>query len=117
MFGHGVFKSTDAGATWINASQGLVSTENNHAYAIKLHPDGTLFCTVTGKRAGNVFADGGGLFRSTDQGRSWSRISPPLKWAGGFDFDPGQAGAGAQRGGAEQGEAEEGTAHGATTSG
>jgi photosystem II stability/assembly factor-like uncharacterized protein len=88
MFGHGVFKSTDAGATWSKASQGLGTDENMHTYMVKVHPDGTLFCTVTGKRIGTEFFEGSGLYRSTDGGQHWQRISPLLKWANGFDFDP-----------------------------
>jgi photosystem II stability/assembly factor-like uncharacterized protein len=88
MFGHGVFKSTDSGATWRKASDGLGTAENMHAYMVKLHPDGTLLCTVTGKRSGTEFSDGSGLYRSTDGGQHWHCISPPLKWAGGLDFDP-----------------------------
>ncbi len=88
MFGHGLFKSTDSGATWHNASQGLGAGNNMHVYAVKLHGDGTLFCTVTGKRKGTEFAGGSGLYRSIDGGGHWQCISPPLKWAGGFDFDP-----------------------------
>jgi photosystem II stability/assembly factor-like uncharacterized protein len=88
MFGFGVFKSTDSGATWKNVSEGLGTEENRHIYAVKRHADGTLFCTITGKRAGNVFAEGGGLFRSRDQGGHWVRISPPLKWASGIDLHP-----------------------------
>ena len=87
-FGHGVFMSTDSGKTWRNRSQGLGTAENKHAYSIKRHPDGTLFCSVTGKRAGNEFVEGSGLYRSINQGKTWQLISPPLKWAGDFDFDP-----------------------------
>jgi photosystem II stability/assembly factor-like uncharacterized protein len=88
MFGHGVFKSADSGTTWHKASQGLGTAENMHAYLVKLHPDGTLLCTVTGKRSGTEFSDGSGLYRSRDGGQHWQCISPPLKWANGFDFDP-----------------------------
>jgi photosystem II stability/assembly factor-like uncharacterized protein len=75
MFGHGLFQSTDSGATWTNRSNGLGKGGNLHVYSVKLHVDGTLMCSVTGKRTGTEFA-------------SWECISPPLKWAGGFDFDP-----------------------------
>jgi len=88
IFGHGVFQSTDGGATWHNISEGLGLPANRHIYSVKLHPDGTLFCSITGKRTGTQFADGSGLYRSRDKGKSWQIISPPLKWAGDFDFDP-----------------------------
>lgn len=88
MFGHGVFRSDDGGANWRKVSRGLGTPENMHVYSVKLHPDGTLFCSVTGKRSGLDFADGSGLYRSRDGGENWQCISPPLKWAGDFDFDP-----------------------------
>jgi len=88
VFGHGMYKSTDSGMTWHTASEGLGSAENLHAYSVKLHADGTLLCSVTGKRQGAEFADGSGLYRSVDGGGSWRPISPSLKWAGDFDFDP-----------------------------
>jgi photosystem II stability/assembly factor-like uncharacterized protein len=59
-----------------------------HTYSVKRHPDGTLLCSVTGKRSESEFAEGSGLYRSRDEGQHWQLISPPLKWAGGFDFDP-----------------------------
>ena len=88
MFGHGVFKSTDGGATWHRKSDGLGTAENMHVYSLKLHSDGMLFCSVTGKRTGSQFADGSGLYRSTDGGESWELISLPIKWVGDFDLDP-----------------------------
>lgn len=88
MFGYGVYKSLDSGATWEKASQGLGSAENMHVYSLKRQSDGTLLCSITGKRNGSEFAERSGLYRSRDAGQSWQVISPPLKWAGDFDFDP-----------------------------
>jgi photosystem II stability/assembly factor-like uncharacterized protein len=88
MYGRGVFKSTDNGRTWREASNGLDSRDNKHAWSLKLHPDGTLFCSVTGRRADRKFADGSGLYRSRDGGQRWEFIGPAVKWAGDFDFDP-----------------------------
>jgi photosystem II stability/assembly factor-like uncharacterized protein len=92
MFGHGVYKSTDSGNTWQKASEGLGSAQNMHVYSVKLHSDGTLFCSVTGRRERKEFSDGGGLYRSSDDGATWNRISPALKWAGDFDSDPTDSG-------------------------
>jgi photosystem II stability/assembly factor-like uncharacterized protein len=89
-FGHGVFKSTDGAKTWRDASAGLGKPGNMDVYSVKLHADGTLFCSITGKRDGSQFPVVGGLYRSTDGAQSWTCItdSQPLHWAGDFDFDP-----------------------------
>jgi photosystem II stability/assembly factor-like uncharacterized protein len=88
MFGHGLFKSEDSGQNWQRVSNGPGTAENQHLYSLKLHADGTLFCSVTGRRQGREFSGGSGLYRSRDGGESWQLISPPLKWAGDFDCDP-----------------------------
>jgi photosystem II stability/assembly factor-like uncharacterized protein len=56
-----------------------------------LHPDGALFCLVTALRKdGRFVAEGPGLYRSTDGGKSWDWInrSKPLLWPKDFDVDP-----------------------------
>ncbi len=90
MFGDGVYKSTDGGKTWHRASNGLATPQNRHVYSIRIHPDGTLFCSITGKRSGMKFAPGSGLWRSKDGGRTWQCITQnlDLRWAGDFDFHP-----------------------------
>lgn len=90
MFGHGVYKSADGGRSWQKKSSGIRLAENPHTVLVKLHPDGTLFCCVTGRRRGLKFAALGGLYRSTDGGESWEDItaSQPLHWPTGFDLDP-----------------------------
>jgi photosystem II stability/assembly factor-like uncharacterized protein len=90
MFGDGVYKSVDGGATWRKASEGLGQETNKDVYSVRLHPDGTLLCSVTGKRTGNEFATPSGLYRSRDGGATWQGISGSLdlRWAGDFDFDP-----------------------------
>ena len=90
MFGDGVYKSTDGGKSWQRASNGLGKETNRHVYSVRLHPDGTLFCSITGARAGGDFALPSGLYRSRDGAASWESISDSLelRWAGDFDFHP-----------------------------
>ncbi len=58
---NGIFRSTDNGSTWHDASIGLqVPT----IYALAVHPNGDIF-------AGS---EGGGVYRSTNHGSSWRRL-------------------------------------------
>lgn len=90
LFTDGVYKSTDGGRSWRRASEGLGAPTNHNVYSVRLHPDGTLFCSVTGSQRGRDFALPSGLWRSRDGAASWEPISSDLKlrWAGDFDFDP-----------------------------
>jgi photosystem II stability/assembly factor-like uncharacterized protein len=57
-------------------------------------PDGSLFVLITAKRIGAGFTlDGVGLYRSTDAGQSWSKItaSLPLHWPKDFTVKPGDS--------------------------
>ena len=79
MYGHGVYKSTDGGETWRGHSNGITPVANRQVVSIRQHPDGTLYCSVAGRRPGAGVTEplAGGLFQSTNGGRSWARISPP----------------------------------------
>jgi hypothetical protein len=63
----GIFRSTDRGATWTPANNGLTTT---------------IILTMATGRNGEIFAgalkggtNAGGIFRSTDRGNSWTDIS------------------------------------------
>ncbi len=101
----GVFRSTDAGASWQRASEGLLS---QFTYDLAVTPAGTLLATssswgvfrstdfghtwvnagLIGTRASSIAAHfngrvfvatiDSGLFRSTDDGLSWQQILPPV---------------------------------------
>jgi photosystem II stability/assembly factor-like uncharacterized protein len=91
-FEAGVFRSADGGRSWAPASGGLGAPGVNvRACRLILHPDGTLFCLVTALRDGRRFvAEGPGLYRSADGGRSWEWINRtrPLLWPKDYDVDP-----------------------------
>ena len=77
VYGHGVFRSNNGGDTWSNVSNGIKPESNRQVVAMKLHKDGTLFCSVAGRRAGNGVEKkiSGGIYRSGDRGQNWERIS------------------------------------------
>ncbi len=90
MYGKGIYKSTDGGKTWAEASNGVGGPQNRNVYSVRLHPDGTVFCSVTADHDGRDFHLPSSLYRSTDAGATWTDIaaSLQLRWAGDFDFDP-----------------------------
>lgn len=93
IYDHGVFKSTDDGATWTKKSKGLGDPANLRVCRVFLHGDGTLFALVTGMRvpSGGPFTTKGvGLYRSTDRAETWELVnkSCPLLFPKDFAVDP-----------------------------
>lgn len=92
LFEDGVYRSDDGGARWQKKSSGLAAPGvNMRACRLLLHPDGSLFCIVTGCLVdGKLTRAGVGLFRSNNSGDSWTSLTDPLDihWACDFDVDP-----------------------------
>jgi photosystem II stability/assembly factor-like uncharacterized protein len=90
QYGAGVYTSTDGGATWQPRAAGPGGPKNRHVYRLKLCRDGTLYCTITGRRVRRRFAVPGGLYRSRDGGRTWTELTAGLglRWPGDVDTPP-----------------------------
>jgi len=88
----GVYRSNDGGASWVRASNGLGAEEiNERVCRLRLHPDGTLFCLVTGMLDSKLLRrEGVGLYRSHDAGDNWEEITTglDLRWLTDYEIDP-----------------------------
>lgn len=91
LWERGVYRSDDSGQTWRSVTHNLGSPINQRVCRIQLHPDGTLFCLVTGLMIdGKLTHEGVGLYRSTDNALSWEKITASigLRWPTDFELDP-----------------------------
>jgi len=76
VFGGGVFRSTDGGETWEARNKGL--DPNKRCLNLVLHQDGMLFVAATGKNKNST--NDTGVFRSTDKGETWTKITAGQPW-------------------------------------
>jgi photosystem II stability/assembly factor-like uncharacterized protein len=81
-YGDGVYRSTDGGRSWQN--MGL--HESEHIGKVVIDPRNSDIIYVAAQ--GPLSRGGGdrGLFKSTDGGRTWTKVLDPGKWAGVSDI-------------------------------
>ena len=81
-YGDGVYRSTDAGKTWINV--GLQDTR--HISRVRVHPDNPDLVYVAA--LGHAFGPhpDRGVFRSTDGGETWDKVLTTSNEAGAIDL-------------------------------
>ncbi len=77
----GVFKSTDAGATWTKLGHGLPGATGRIGLSVYAKNPKIVYALVESFAGGtsnidNVFSKEGGVFRSDDAGATWTRQSP-----------------------------------------
>ena len=73
--GGGVWKTTDAGITWLNVTDGQLATSSVGAIAVA-ESDPNVVYVGMGEHAirGVMTSHGDGVYRSTDAGRTWTHI-------------------------------------------
>src|SRR5579862_825649 len=70
----GVFKTTDAGVSWIPVTDGQINVGSIGAIAVsESNPDTVYVGTGTADPRGNV-SNGDGMYKSTDGGKTWRHI-------------------------------------------
>jgi len=77
----GVWKTTDGGATWQECNNGLPGMQTRNVWRLSLHKDGSLVCGMAAAYPQNKLV-AGGVYRSTDGAKTWSRIGADQP----FDF-------------------------------
>ncbi|MFH1069058.1 MAG: hypothetical protein V1794_05490 [Candidatus Glassbacteria bacterium] len=95
VYGKGVYRSTDDGATWERKNAGIEEPEPN-AWEVVLGADGTLYLVL----AFDVIFDGdnralrdGALYRSPDRAENWQKVALPagVRFPNSVEADPRQA--------------------------
>jgi len=67
----GVYRSINRGQDWVPLTD---PSPNTHVFDVEVTSDGTIFCSVSAYRNGSWSSEGG-VFRSDDDGDSWTNIS------------------------------------------
>ena len=77
----GIFKSTDAGATWTKLTKGLPDKTGRIGLAVAKSKPGVVMAVIQSDAGGasdidQNFSRQGGIFRSEDSGATWTRTNP-----------------------------------------
>ena len=80
VYGGGIYKSTDFGSTWTLLSSTTGASASNFGDVMKVaeDPTGNLYAATKDYKSGYGVSDytlSGGLYKSTDGGTSWTKIS------------------------------------------
>ena len=70
----GVWKTTDAGATWRNVSDGYFTTAAIGALAVSVADPNVIYAGTGETSIRNQVSHGDGVYRSTDGGKSWVNL-------------------------------------------
>jgi hypothetical protein len=75
--GGGVWKTTDAGTTWENISDGYYNVASIGDIKVSLSDPNVVYVgTGSGAPRGNI-SQGDGIYKSTDAGKTWSHVWDP----------------------------------------
>jgi photosystem II stability/assembly factor-like uncharacterized protein len=72
--GGGVWKTTDAGHSWNNISDGFFSVASMGALAVSLSDPNTIYAGTGSSKIRSNVSIGRGIYKSTDAGKTWSFI-------------------------------------------
>src|ERR1700676_603497 len=72
--GGGVWKTTDAGHTWFNISDGFFSVASMGAIEVSLSDPNVIYAGTGSSKIRSNISIGRGIYKSTDAGKTWSFI-------------------------------------------